>query len=169
MTVGDKYELAVDMWDQDNLFAVARYKNFRLEKVVQSSGDVDYKLHISGYYDVPGERPAGDAMSKYDGQYFAHNSRRIVTSTCFSSSYGQSPGWCVQIVAFFVLFEFLTFCRHKWEGQHGCNTAHVFGEGFTGSNALNKDYKGIIWSTFRGYKHSLKRLDMKLRPKTYGT
>ncbi len=53
--------------------------------------------------------------------------------------------------------------------------ANIFGVGYNDRNSATCyhnsqcEYRGIIWETFRGYRHSMKRLDMRIRPKDFET
>ena len=60
------------MWDQDDIYAVARYDSFR----VKDESD-DYKLMVSGYK-VPEDSAmdAGDSLSASDGAGFGYKSSR---------------------------------------------------------------------------------------------
>ncbi len=62
------------MWDLNEKYAVAHYSNFTLEKENRTmpTDEDDYVLRVGGYYEVGGERPAGDSMGQYDGQKFSH-------------------------------------------------------------------------------------------------
>ncbi len=45
--------------------------------------------------------------------------------------------------------------------------ANVFGKGYVGASEVissGNDYEGIIWETFRGMRHSLSKLNMRVRP-----
>ncbi len=49
-----------------------------------------------------------------------------------------------------------------------CTMANVFGRGYNdSSDSLNRDFKGMYWAGFKGYKSSLSRLDFKVRPRNY--
>ena len=60
------------MWDQDDIYALARYDNFRVEDESDN-----YKLKISGYK-VPQDSAmdAGDSLSASAGVGFSYKSTR---------------------------------------------------------------------------------------------
>ena len=54
-------------------------------------------------------------------------------------------------------------------GPPACSVANIFGYNHQEYFALtiDQEYKSIQWKTFRNYRHSLKRISMKVRPKDY--
>ncbi len=60
--------------------------------------------------------------------------------------------------------------RHKDPPNEtvGCNDANVFGFAHHNfQNAKSNPHTGIVWAGFKGYRHSLKRLHMKVRPRNF--
>ncbi len=89
MTASGNYELQVDMWDYYDKYAVARYSTFKIEDASK-----EYALVAEDYYEVAGERPAGDSLGWFSGQKFSHEDRAFVNETCFDK-HGDGPGWFV--------------------------------------------------------------------------
>ncbi len=156
------------MWDWDDLYAVARYSNFKIES---ENGDFTMRcrvpnairswppLHflsfrrVSGYYRLPGDREAGDSLGASDGAKFSHRDRRRVQDRCFDK-HGGMAGWY----------------KDSPGGSGPCTSAHLYGKGLdTEGDATDHDYdwEGIVWDGFRGYRHSLKALHMRIRRKDH--
>ena len=68
LTTSGDYELQFDMWDQDEIYAVARYDSF----AVTDEAD-NYRLQVSGYMPPQDSAmDAGDSLSASDGVSFAY-------------------------------------------------------------------------------------------------
>ena len=60
------------MWDQDDIYAVARYDSFWVK-----DESYNYKLRVSGYKPPQDSAmDAGDSLSASDGVRFGHKSSR---------------------------------------------------------------------------------------------
>ncbi len=80
------------MWDWDNYYAVAHYDSFRVEAIPQNGSLNHYKLNVTGYRAVTGEREAGDSLGPFSGAIFSYKYKRHVLDRCLDD-YDQMPGW----------------------------------------------------------------------------
>ena len=112
---------------------VRKYARYSYFHVEGSS--VNYKLHVSGYSGT-----AGDDLSNHkDSQFSTRDCDNDVYHGSCSRIYGGGGGWW-----------YTSGCFHcNLNGPYTCGAVrHSF---------------GVIWGNFRGYSHSLKYTDMKIR------
>ena len=60
--------------------------------------------------------------------------------------------------------------REDWENSnYTCTSANLFGLGYEGDVQKNANckYKGIYWDSFMGVMASMKKIEMKIRPKNF--
>ncbi len=92
--------MQVDMWDQDEVYAIARYTEFRVERVPAAPSGIardEFILYLGGYREIPGHRMAGDSMGQYNGSLFSQNNRSFVGDLCANRA-RLAPGWYVLII-----------------------------------------------------------------------
>ena len=133
----EEYSLRVDMMDWERNKVVAVYDNFLVE-----DEDEGYRLHISGYHGT-----AGESLMRHDKMKFStHDADNdLATDSDFRG------GNCAQ-----------RFGGGWW--YYKCYMANPTGRYYRGGETDNK-HDAVAWKAWKGSTYSLKKIEMKIRPK----
>ncbi|XP_078357573.1 microfibril-associated glycoprotein 4-like [Oculina patagonica] len=137
LTAADDVMLRVDLEDLDNKIRYAEYTTFK----VADEGD-KYRLLIGGYNGT-----AGDSMAVHGAEYGGHD------GTLFSTQDEDNDVWSAN-------------CAQRYKGAwwyNACHASNLNGLYLNGSHSSYAD--GVNWYSFRGHHYSLKRTEMKVKPK----
>ena len=92
---------------------------------------------------------AGDSLSSSNGSKFSSNISDVSGSDCVARHH-DDPGWYTPTA-----------------GGGKCTQASLFGYGLWHKGPCGDVFDCMSWSTFRGPKYSLKKLNLKIRPRAY--
>lgn len=135
LTNQNVYSLRVDLMDWDKTKKIAAYDYFLVE-----NEDQGYRLHIDGY-----SGDAGDGLTKHDGNKF---STKDVDNDHVVKEFGGS-------------------CANRFHGAgwyYKCYASNLNGKFYKNGKIPEKKYDGITWKPWTGPNHSLKKVEMKIRP-----
>ena len=139
MVDGRVYSLRIQMWDQDEEYAEARYESFKVGPRYQ-----DFPLTLDGFSSTGPHRILDSfAVSSNGSQFSAQYYDRDQESTKACTSIWKTSGWI-----------------------YHCSADNGFDSNLFGSNLQAKqvDYgKGIFWRTFRGTHTSLLKVTMSIK------
>ena len=95
---------------------------------------------------------AGDSLSSSNGSKFSSSISDVSGSDCVArhGKYGNDPGW-----------------YSPTAGGGKCTLASLFGWPLWEDGPCGNVFDCMSWSTFRGPKLNLKKLNLKIRPKVY--
>ncbi|XP_053388512.1 angiopoietin-2-like [Mercenaria mercenaria] len=138
MTENDEpHELRIDLEDHDGNHAFAKYSSFKVR-----SGRQNYKLEVRGY-----TGNAGDSLISSDTGYGPHNEMEFTTKDRDNDNSSN------------------TNCASLWKGAwwfNQCYDSHLNGP-YRYKPKCKKDYKCVIWYTWKGSQYFLKFTEMKFR------
>ena len=124
------------MLDWNRNEVYAEYDMFLVED--EANG---YKLHLSGY-----KGTAGDGFSNHSGMKF---STKDVDNDLAVTDFNGS-------------------CAKRFTGAwwyHKCYKCNLNGKYYKGGEVADNAFDGVSWKPWKGPKYSLKKVEMKVRPK----
>ena len=140
ITNQDYYTLRVELTDWDKHTVTAEYDVFMLDD--EQHG---YRLYVSGYHGDD----AGDALSNHSGMKF---STRDVDNDLAVNEFGGS-------------------CAKRFSGAwwyHKCYKSNLNGKYYKLGDVTEGAFDGISWKPWKGPKYSMKKVEMKIRPRDAG-
>ncbi|XP_074662974.1 uncharacterized protein LOC141915376 [Tubulanus polymorphus] len=132
-----EYVLKIEMTDWERNKVSATYEDFWID-----DGDNGYRLHVSGY-----EGNAGDGLKKHDNEQF---STKDVDNDRMEKDFGGS-------------------CAKRFSGAwwyYKCYQSNLNGVYYRDGKVADKKFDGVAWKPWKGPKYSIRRVEMKIRPKT---
>jgi hypothetical protein len=128
-------------WDRNKVFIL--YEDFWIDSEAEG-----YRLHVSGYSGT-----VGDALSKHNGMKF---STKDVDNDEVGAHIKQFKTWDGS-------------CAKRFNGAwwfYKCYQSNLNGVYYrSGGEVPGKKFDGVAWKPWKGPKYSLKRVEMKIRPK----
>ncbi|KAM9296264.1 microfibril-associated glycoprotein 4-like [Gastrophryne carolinensis] len=143
LTQKKSYRLRIDLEDFEGDRRFVTYSDFAISPLAIFPEQDGYRLSIDGFKEGDPSKPVGNCLSGVSGTPFSTYDNDRDSSSANCAAIYKGAFWYTS-----------------------CHNANLNGQYLQG--ATDNYATGLVWNTWKGYKYSLKRSEMKIASSTVG-